>query len=345
MRRFALLLPLIVFFMATMHQAIAAATLRNLEIFPADTSQVFVLVETTPQQIQPQISLYNGDPSVYLSELSIPASLLTHNNQLASSVFLRPLAFPAVVAQTAQGSWISFDTAPTLKIQPYTEKSAFAQAIAARLPLYTRKPVIKVQEAAPASSQLREAINAFRAGQTYRATQLVENLYMQMNPPPKFLYPLLGALYLFQENWPKALILYSEGAQQYPETLGLRYSALLYQSNQLNKSEQVLRDMLTGHPLEDEAASQAHYMLGTMLLQEKQYPEALPHLVSASEGFNRSAEVYYNLAIAYEGTHQVALAAASYKQALKYADPDFAREIRTQIERLQLQQISSNPSP
>ncbi len=205
---------------------------------------------------------------------------------------------------------------------------------ARELPLYPQWPVTGIPNAGEIETLVSTSFTSFQSADMKRSMQALENLFLSHPDPPKALYELLGALYLREEMWVNALCLYGQGAHKYPDTLGLRYSALLYHLNQPEKAMQALSDMMIAADVRTETLAHAQYMLGSIHLEKQNYEKAVTYLKSAATTFNNNATVLYNLAIAYEGLNQHQLALEAYQQALRQANGNLSLEIQSQIQRL-----------
>ncbi len=316
-------------------QAIAAQ-IQNIKVFPVTSEHVLVMIQAD-QPFRWQILRVDDLPSIQVEADSIHPNLLTRENLLVPSAFIRRDGFAVSVKSLGQPVLLQFQSRRPLSLSVSGSDAEMLAQAARLLPVYRTFAAQHRQPASQPMVLVQNAQQAFVANNPAQAVGFLEGLYEGMSKPPQALYQLLGLLYLREQNWLKALTLYSEGAKAFPQGVGLRYSALLYQLGQPEKAAIVLRDMLQSRQLSTMDAAQANYMLGTIYTEQQRYDLALPYLQSASGVFRQSPQVLYNLAIAYEGVKQTNQAIETYHEARQYAANNLNQEIGQQLLRLQHQ--------
>lgn len=309
------------------------APLDKVAVLPLTRDRMLVKIQKSPPSII-EVTRYKGFPALFLKDASIPQSWLNPEQHLNPPMFLRPVNYPVKAVHTQTGVFLVFQSHAPLVLSVTTSDSAFLAEAARELPLYPTWPEKSLDIEVAPHHLVDEAYAAFEQNRLNEATQALETLLYALPSPPKALYQLLGVLYLYRDNWLKALLIYGEGAHQYPEVLAIRYSALLYQLNQKNKAIQALEDLLITVDIPPDTQAQAHYMLGSIYTERQAYDKALPHLEQAAVVFSATPEVLFNLAIAYEGTQHPRQALEAYEKALPLSTGALNQEVLNQIQRL-----------
>jgi tetratricopeptide (TPR) repeat protein len=306
----------------------------QVTILPLSRDHVLVAVES-PKPIIMEITRVQGFPALLLKNACIRDTLVAPNKQLNRQSFIRPVPYPVRTQQTPEGISLIFESQSPVTLSITSSETGFIQEAARELPLYPQWNTPPISSHESAGTLMNRASKAFMANRTEEATQALETLFDAELDPSQALYQLLGALYLHQGDWVKALALYGQGSHQFPEALGLRYAALLYQLHQLDKASQVLSDLLITVDIPPDTVAQAHYMLGSIYAEQRAYDKALPHLKLAAEAFSNHPDVLFNLAVGYEGVKQPVLALATYQKALPLSKDGLYQEVQAQIHRLQ----------
>lgn len=310
--------------------------IEGITVLPFGGHRALVSVET-PQPVVIEVTTRQGSPAIWLKETNLPNTLHDGLNYLNASSFIRPAPYHVLVEKQEEGSWLVFQTNTALDISVVTSAQALLEEASRELAVYPSWPVTPVIEKRDPGLLVDNATQAFNNGDYKTATELLEQLFYMEQAPSKPLYQVLGLLYLQQKSWLKALCLYGQGAHQYPEALGLRYSALLYQLQQPQKAAKVLSDLVITAGLAPETLAQAHYMLGSIYAEEKRFDQAIAELKQVQGAFGNSPFILYNLAVSYEGAQKQDLALDTYQQALPWVQgqEDLLQDIRSQIQRLQ----------
>ncbi len=308
-------------------------TLNHIAILPIPTKGAIVNITST-KPLQTKLLQSHGRSIVWLEHAKLAPTLYTPQKVLKPAFFLKPVPYRVKVVENSAGTQLYFESKHPLKLWLTTSQNQFLEKAGEELPLYLQWPSVKTPAKINFQVLLGDASNDYDANHLDKAVQKMEIIFNGLPHPPQMLYQLLGALYLHQNQWVKALVLYGQGAHDYPNVLGIRYSALLYQAHQPQNAIQVLKKTRLSKSLSLETDGEIDYMLGSLYLETHAYSQALSSLQAAANTFFQSPVVLYNLAIAYEGNNDLQLAFQTYLDALPYAHGDLADMIQAQIHRL-----------
>ena len=298
---------------------------------------------------QPELYDITADPeekSNLAAQQTATIAVLKDKLQQRLKQQLKDVRHPAG-ASSHENPGLSPDAAEKLRALGYVayQSPVSAEALASGLP----DPKTKLWE----FNSILEAQDAFHDGYFEKGESLLTPVREQ--DPQMYLVPfMLGEAHLRQQKWAEAAVEMKKCLELNPNfdqaMTGL--ARALIKTDNIPEAKKWLEQALKKNPqnhrawyemgmadartdkgaaiadLEKAAAIQPNFApvrrdLGILLIQQKNYPEALKHLAKATDLGMQDAALFNFLGIAYSNTDQLQKAVASYQEALKL-DPKLA---------------------
>lgn len=288
-------------------------------------------VQTTPQQgFTPKLTL--SAPPPFYQQYALPNTVIDGNKYgygQEAAVVARPEkalpryrggAPPITFTVTTTGETYSLpQTAPAPQAyRPPAQDGGYnALSYAEPLPQEHARQVEKL---------LSEAVSLIRQRSPERAVSLLQRA-QDLAPQHAAVHAALGEVYLRLRQYSHAAAAYANAVAYAPTgTYEDRYALALYRNNERDKALPLLKRLMAQQPHNP----QYPFMVGTLLQELGQVREAIPFLQTAARLNPQSADVLYNLGLAYELEGRTHEAAHQYAKAagIKPLDTEIAQALQ-----------------
>lgn len=261
-------------------QPVGGIELGFFQVLPISNETVYLVGQTTTGQPMEGVRLnHTGKHTVQVifERATLPASLVKRLNEGDPAVMMQPLAAKQTLEAWAPSAVRSSSgiqiSSPSLKsVQWFDSPEAFTQAALSALSTY--QPLTPRDQQRPASCSkthplIGKGLKAFEADDQERAAAYLNILYRSGNCGGQPFYQLVAAQNMANDDWFNALLVYRDGAQRYPKSMGLAYATLLVSLEQTQKALEVLNQLSEiRQSLPDSQQLHVAYMRGTLLAQQ-----------------------------------------------------------------------------